>query len=79
MGDGSTVTCTGPGTRYEDRYGKSPSPTCGYRYTKQGEYTVRATSYWEVAWNGIGRSGTIPLTFTSTATITMGEVQVLRR
>ncbi|MHB1009870.1 MAG: hypothetical protein ACYC1E_11675, partial [Propionibacteriaceae bacterium] len=27
MGDGSTVTCTGPGTRYEDRYGKSLSPT----------------------------------------------------
>lgn len=77
MGDGSSVTCNGPGTKYEDRYGKSSSPTCGYTYTRQGVYTVTATSYWEVAWSGIGQSGTIALNFSRSATITMGEVQVL--
>ncbi|HET7724364.1 MAG TPA: hypothetical protein VFK68_06970, partial [Propionibacteriaceae bacterium] len=77
MGDGSTVTCAGPGTRYEDRYGKNASPTCGHRYTHQGTYTVRATSYWDVTWTGLGQSGHIPLDLTSTATITMGEIQVL--
>jgi hypothetical protein len=77
MGDGSTVTCTGAGTPYEDRYGKTASPTCGYRYTRQGTYTVRATSYWGISWTGLGQSGTLSLDLTSTATLTMGEIQVL--
>jgi hypothetical protein len=79
MGDGHSVTCTGPGTKYEDRFGKTPSPTCGYTYTRQGIYTVTATSYWEVAWNGMGQSGTIPLNFSSSVSITMGEIQVVSR
>ncbi len=77
MGDGTTITCTTIGTKYEDRYGKSPSPTCGHHYTKQGTYTVSATSYWDIAWTGLGQTGTIPAHFTSTATITMGELQVI--
>ena len=79
MGDGSVVTCGNVGTKYEDRYGKSPSPTCGYYYRKQGAFTVTATSYWDVTWTGAGQSGTIPLTLTSSASITMGEIQVLAR
>ena len=79
MGDGTVVTCHNAGTKYEDRYGKTPSPTCGYYYSTQGTFTVTATSYWSIAWTGIGQTGTIPLSFTSTATITMGEIQVLRR
>lgn len=77
MGDGATVTCPGPGTPYADSYGKKPSPTCGYTYTRQGTYTVRATSHWTVRWNGLGQGGTIPLDFTATTNITMGEAQVL--
>ena len=76
-GDGATVTCTGPGTPYADSFGKQSSPTCGHTYTRQGTYTVRATTYWVVNWAGIGQSGTIPLDFTDTTTITMGEAQVL--
>ena len=79
MGDGSTVVCAKRGTPYADSFGKRPSPDCGHRYTRQGRYTVRATSYWVVEWAGIGQSGTIPMNFTSTAAITMGEVQVLSR
>ncbi|MGI5188956.1 hypothetical protein ACQEVI_12525 [Promicromonospora sp. CA-289599] len=77
MGDGNTVTCVGPGTPYEDRYDISDSPDCGYKYTKQGKYEVTATSYWTVQWEGIGQTGTIPLDFTSTANIVMGEAQVI--
>jgi hypothetical protein len=77
MGDGAAVTCTGPGTPYADSYGKRSSPTCGHTYTRQGTYTVRATTYWAVSWSGIGQSGTIPLNFTDTTTIAMGEAQVL--
>ncbi len=77
MGDGSTVVCRTPGTPYEDRFGAKQSPDCGHRYTKQGRYTVRATSHWSVAWAGIGQSGTIPLALTDSTVITMGEAQVL--
>ena len=79
MGDGESVTCTGPGTPYADSFGTSSSPTCGHRYTRQGRYTVTATSFWTVTWNGIGQTGTIPLNFTRGTAITMGEAQVLNR
>ena len=79
MGDGKTVTCTQRGTPYTDADGKRSSPDCGYTYTRQGTYTVRATSYWTVTWARIGQSGTIPLDFTRDAVITMGEAQVLIR
>lgn len=77
MGDGATVTCRGSGTPYADSFGRQSSPDCGHTYTRQGTYTVRATSYWTVQWSGMGLNGAIPLTFTQTTTITMGEAQVL--
>lgn len=76
-GEKSVVTC-GAGTPYMDSYGGKDSPTCGYRYQTQGTHTVTATSYWTVAWSGAGQSGTIPLHFTSTRQVAIGELQVLR-
>ncbi|MGF0118779.1 hypothetical protein ACQFYA_21000 [Promicromonospora sp. Marseille-Q5078] len=77
MGDGTTVTCEGPGTPYADQYGKKSSPDCGHTYTRQGEYTVTATSYWTIEWAGIGETGAIPLDFNNSTTIRMGESQVI--
>ena len=77
-GSASVVTC-GAGTPYQDSYGAKDSPTCGYRYPKQGTYTITATSHWTVGWSGAGQSGTIPLHFTTTRPITIGEVQVIRQ
>lgn len=86
MGDGTTVTCAGPaavGTPYEDRFGASPSPTCGHTYTRMSDdqpsdaYTVTATSYWIVTWSGGGASDTIPLDFSRSTQVTVGEIQVL--
>jgi hypothetical protein len=77
MGDGSTVTCAGAGTPYADSYGKTSSPDCGHTYTRQGRYNMSATSYWTVAWQGIGETGTIPLDFVNGTAITMGEAQVI--
>lgn len=79
MGDGATITCVGAGTPYDDAYGKASSPDCGHTYTEQGRYAVSATSFWNVAWSGIGETGTIPLDFTNTTTITMGEAQVITK
>ena len=77
MGDGQVINCTGPGTPYEVSYGKAASPDCGHTYTRQGAYTVRATSHWVVTWSGIGQAGTIPMDLTQTAPVTIGEAQVL--
>jgi hypothetical protein len=38
---------------------------------------VTATSYWQVAWSGLGQNGVIPLSFTQPEVITVGEAQVL--
>ncbi|MFE5339695.1 hypothetical protein ACFQ80_05720 [Isoptericola sp. NPDC056578] len=77
MGDGSSVTCTGPGTPYADEYDTKKSPDCGHTFTRQGEYAVTATSYWTVEWNGIGETGAIPLDFDEQTTIRIGESQVI--
>lgn len=77
MGDGTSVVCHGPGTVYEDRFGQSPSPSCGHVYEEQGTYTVRATSYWTVSWRGMGASGTIPLQLSRSVQVVEGEVQVI--
>ena len=77
MGDGATVVCPTAGTPYRDEFGKQSSPDCGHTYEVEGRYTVRATSHWTVDWTGMGQSGSIPLTFSDTVPVTIGEAQVL--
>ncbi|WFE27668.1 hypothetical protein O7623_00130 [Solwaraspora sp. WMMD791] len=76
MGDGTTVTCEGPGTPWAS--GTDPaqaSPDCGHVYRRSsvgapgGAYTVVVTVTWEVTWAGAGQSGTVPGLTTS------GQVQ----
>lgn len=79
MGDGGAVTCTSPGTPFSDGHGGQQSPDCGYTYTRQGTYTIRATSYWSVDWTSTsGPSGSIPLQFTQSRILQVGEIQVVR-
>jgi hypothetical protein len=62
MGDGSTVTCDGPGTPYDP---SRPNATtdCSYTWTQPssdqpgGEYQVTATIYWSVSWTAVGAPG----------------------
>jgi hypothetical protein len=65
-GDGSQVTCAGPGTPW--RTSDNPalaSPTCGHTYTQDsaaapgGMFTLTATIAWRVTWAGAGRAGVI--------------------
>ena len=79
MGDGGAVTCTSPGTPFSDGHGGQQSPDCGYTYARQGTYTIRATSYWSVDWTSTsGPSGSIPLQFTQSRILLVGEIQVVR-
>ncbi|GAA1990755.1 hypothetical protein GCM10009718_30590 [Isoptericola halotolerans] len=77
LGDGTTVTCTGPGSPFEDRFAGEPSPDCGHRYTRQGEFEVTATSYWTATWSGGGQSGELSADRTTSTTVRVGELQVV--
>jgi hypothetical protein len=77
MGDGTTVRCTTPGTPWTPAAGASDSPDCGHRYTTAGDYTITATSHWQVQWHGGGQSGTINFTLNNTRNITVTQLQVV--
>ncbi|TDB88715.1 hypothetical protein E1091_15095, partial [Micromonospora fluostatini] len=86
MGNGDTVECTGPGTRYDPDgpYAGQRSPDCGYDggYSKAGTYRVSATTFWTVSWTASsgGAGDSFPLTRTSgTNTIEIDELQVVTR
>jgi hypothetical protein len=72
MGDGGSVTCTGPGSPF--RPGGDPrsaSPDCGYTYHassagRPGDaFPATATVHWTVTWSGAGQGGTFPNMTTS--------------
>ncbi|MFE7037621.1 ATP/GTP-binding protein [Streptomyces sp. NPDC057621] len=83
MGDGSSVTCTGPGTVYRTSYGLKASPDCGHVYTRPsadtsgGTYTVTATSTWVIDWQGGGASGQLTEIRTSSVTVAIVESQAV--
>lgn len=85
MGDGSTVTCNGPGTPYKASYGKQDSPTCGHTYTRTsasrsgGTYALTATSTWTVDWqvSGSGELGQLTEIRQSQEQVAIGELQVV--
>ncbi len=86
MGDGSAVTCNGPGTPYSASYGKQESPTCGHTYSltsasqDDGKYTVTATSTWSVDWqvDGGDETGQLTAIRQSQERVAIGELQVVR-
>lgn len=77
MGNGDAVRCTNKGTPWAMGMGDDPSPTCGYTYEKQGQYTVTATAHWVARWSGYGRSGVIPLALSQERMLEVGEIQVI--
>jgi hypothetical protein len=84
MGDGSTVTCEGPGTPYTSEAGDpaAASPDCGHTYRRassaqpDGVFGVSATVTWRVSWSGGGASGSAgPLFSTTAVPVTVAEVR----
>ena len=75
MGDGTTITC-GQGKPWRSIWvHNEPSPDCGHMYSKDGEYTITATSHWVVNWSGIGQSGTITTQLSDTATLRIANAE----
>ena len=86
MGDGSTITCHGPGAPYTTQFNPaSASPNCGHTYRRssagqpRGVYHVTATITWDVTWRATGGAGgTLPPLFsTSAAAFRVAESQAI--
>lgn len=58
MGDGSTVTCDGPGTVYDPTKPDSEQHSdCSHTYQHDGTYDARATIVWGVTWTATNGAG----------------------
>ncbi len=83
MGDGNTVTCTSAEKYSASVKPATPSPNCGYAYSKpslpKGKYRVRAVADWEVTWSVAGFSGVLPAYNEASASIPIGELVALNR
>ncbi|MYT57980.1 ATP/GTP-binding protein [Streptomyces sp. SID7834] len=85
MGDGTTVTCHGPGTPYAKSRGKAMSPDCGHIYERPsseqpgGRYQGTATATWTVTWTApaLNDGGQFTETRASEFTADVHEVQVV--
>lgn len=83
MGDGHSVTCDGPGQAWQPGLDPRAEPPCGYAYRRSSasrpdqRYTITATSFWVVTWEGGGESGTITLDLANDTTARVAEVQTL--
>lgn len=82
MGDGTPPVICGQGTPWSTQAGTSPngirpSPTCGHTYTRQGRYTIRATSDWAFTWSGYNQTGTIRLQVHRLQAYPVGEIHVI--
>ncbi|MFI9559105.1 hypothetical protein [Nonomuraea endophytica] len=81
MGDGTTRTCSGPGTLYKEGRDdpREESPTCGHTYLRSSEkYRVVATITWAVTWSAAGQSGVLPpLVTTAAAGFRVAESQAI--
>ncbi len=83
MGDGQSVTCTGPGEAYQASFG-SAQPPCGHTYTQtsaampDGQYAINATATWVVNWQATtGQTGQITVTRQSASSVVIGELRDL--
>ena len=81
MGDGHQVRCTETSTYPAQSEPGRKSPSCGYTYLEsslpKGEYTVRATTNWRISWSALGRSGSVPGSYTGSRSLPVGELNAL--
>ena len=78
MGDGTTLTCEGPGTVYDPARhdAADASPDCGHTYTSAGsDRQVEASVSWRVEWSSSDGDGGVldDLVTTSTTTVQVTE------
>ncbi|MFD7015254.1 ATP/GTP-binding protein [Streptomyces sp. NPDC059928] len=86
FGDGTSVTCNGPGTVYQASSGMKPSPTCGHTFSKSSagqpgqKFALTATATWQVNWTvtaGAADTGQFPEVRQSQTQVGVGELQAV--
>ena len=86
MGDGTVVTCRGPGTPYDERKRAEEQRTdCSHTYEKSSasqpdaRYGIDATSYWHVTWvSSNGESGDLgTVGRTNSIRVRVAEIQAV--
>ncbi|GAA2418146.1 ATP/GTP-binding protein [Streptomyces mauvecolor] len=86
FGDGTSVTCNGPGTVYQASSGMKPSPTCGHTFAKSSagqsgqKFALTATSTWQVDWTvtaGAVDAGQFTEVRQSQSQVGVGELQAV--
>ena len=74
FGDGTTIVCQTMTPRAPVITPPPPSPDCGHTYRDKGDYVIGATTTWNVNWQALGLTGTIPITRTGSAPLRVGEL-----
>jgi hypothetical protein len=86
MGDGTTITCHGPGTAYAGSDNPAAaSPTCGYTYQQSSAgkpgaaFHVTVTITWDITWRATGGAGgaLAPLETAAGAAMRVAESQAV--
>lgn len=79
FGDGTVITCDGPGTVYQPSDGPNPaSPTCGHLYRQAGSFIETVTVHWTVTWAGAGQSGSFnDMTTTASQPVAVEQSQAV--
>lgn len=78
LGDGQTITCTTPGTPYNQaQHGWSSSPDCGGMYSRTGTYAITASMTYRVEWTGADTGQDDIVVTSSTRPFRVGEYQVV--
>jgi hypothetical protein len=85
MGNGDSVTCTGPGTAWDTAGPDDQATDCSYTYQfvsagrPGGAYTVTTTVVWAVTWEASnGEAGVLPdATRTASVDLVVGERQAV--
>jgi hypothetical protein len=92
-GDGSSVTCNGPGVAYDSsRPASQQRSDCTYVYKRSsagapgGAFTITATQTWNVTWTATGApagtptaGGLAPVTQQVSVSVRVGEIQALNK
>jgi hypothetical protein len=79
-GDGTTVTCDGPGVAYDQtRSWRDQHSDCSHPFIDRGPVTVDVTVTWSLAWTASdGQAGTLPaVARTTTFDLTIEEAQAV--
>ena len=74
FGDGTIITCTTMTPRPQVINPPPPSPDCGHTYTVKGDYTITATTSWNIQWEALGFAGTITAERTGSGPLRVGEL-----